>query len=680
MRRVFCLSVLVFCFCVVVFAADKVARITGKVVDKNGEPLKGIPVGVIRASKVQKDSKVVEPELTVRTGKDGSFSIRVDKRYEGIDAVYVFTLSKTHKNQIHDGVEFEGTAPGPSDFENPNVKRLDLRKGDVSVEFRLESRIRAKMSVMVEMRDGIRLSTDVYLPVEGGKYPAILVRTPYGKDTVGLADIVAEGYALVVQDMRGLHGSEGEALPFVACGWGQLQDGYDTVEWIAKQDWSNGVVGTFGGSALGITQNMMAGAVPPHLKAQWILNAANSLYHHAAYVGGAYRKEQIEEWTKRAGYPPQANENIRAHPCYDDFWRQLDSSTRANKINVPSVHIGGWFDTFCQGTIDSFLTRQENGAEGAKGRQVLVMGPWTHGGERDRLGEFQMPENGRTPPYVNMKEWFDYHLKGTKNNAERYPPVIYYVLGAFGEKDAPGNLWRTADKWPPSNSTPTPLYLRKDNKLSFEAPAEDSASATYDYDPKDPSPTIGGRNLTIEKGPYDQRRVESRKDIILFTSDVLEKPIEVTGQIKMVLYASSSAVDTDFVVRLCDVYPDGRSVLIADGIVRCRYRNSFEKPELMEPGKIYKFEIDLWATSIVFNKGHRIRVSVTSSNYPRWDANPNTGKNSWEETSPVVARNTVYFEKARASHILLPIMREDVQKKPTDEPHKDTPKEEQKSE
>ncbi|MCX7704027.1 MAG: CocE/NonD family hydrolase, partial [Planctomycetota bacterium] len=362
---------------------------------------------------------------------------------------------------------------------------------------------------------------------------------------------------------------------------------------------------------------------------------------------------------KRVGYLPQALDMIREHPSYDDFWRQMDSSTRAEKMNVPAVNIGGWFDTFCQGSIDSFLMRQERGAEGARGRQVLVMGPWTHGGtEEERIGEFFLPENARSLPLVVMADWFDYHLKGEKNSAEKYPSVIYYVMGAFGEKDAVGNFWRTAQKWPP-HAALTPLYLRKDGKLSFSQPEEEDASASYEYDPKNPCPTIGGRNLTIERGPYDQRRIEERKDVLVFSSEVLEHPIEVTGKITAVLYVSSSAVDTDFVVRLCDVYPSGKSVLIADGIIRCRYRNSFERPELMEPGKIYKVEVDLWSTSIIFNKGHRIRVSVTSSNYPRWDANPNTGKNSWEETNMVVAKNTLYFDKGHPSYVLLPVVKEE---------------------
>jgi putative CocE/NonD family hydrolase len=465
--------------------------------------------------------------------------------------------------------------------------------------------------------------------------------------------MTAHGYAVVVQDMRGLHDSEGEAMPFVDCGWGECRDGFDTVAWIVKQPWSDGKVGTFGGSAMGITQNMLAGAAPPNLEAQWIQVAANSLYHHAAYVGGAFRKSQVEQWTEGTGFPARALETMKKHSAYDEFWKLLDASTRTGQINVPAVHFGGWFDTFSQGTIDSFRTRQERGAPGAKGKQVLVMGPWTHGGRgRGSVGELRLPSNARRAPGIEMGEWFEHHLKGKENAAAKYPAVTYYVMGAFGEEDVRGNEWRTAEAWPPPFA-PTALYLRGEGRLAYAKPDARSTFTSYDHKPVDPVPTVGGRNLVLPAGPFDQRKIEERDDVLVFTSEELQHPVESTGPVRVVLYASSSAVDTDFVARLCDVYPDGRSMLIADGIIRCRYRGSLEKAELLKPDEVVRLEIDLWDTSIVFNTGHRIRVSISSSNYPRFDVNPGSGKDSWEDRRPVSAKNTVYFDRERPSHLLL---------------------------
>ncbi|MBE3096762.1 MAG: CocE/NonD family hydrolase [Planctomycetes bacterium] len=517
----------------------------------------------------------------------------------------------------------------------------------------------AKQTVMVPMSDGVKLATDVYLPQGAGPFPAVLMRTPYGRSDMGqniLAGLGARsGCTYVVQDMRGRFDSEGENLPFVACGWGEHRDGADTVAWILKQPWSGGKVGTMGGSALGITQNLLAGAVPPGLAAQYIQVAPASMYHHAVYVGGALRKEQVENWTRSNRFDPKALEIMLAHPCYDDYWHGQDSTLKHPVMNVPAVHVGGWFDTFSQGTIDSFVGRQHGGAEGARGKQKLVMGPWTHGGSgREGVGERVFPD-ARMPGGYQAARWFEYHLKGVDNGAMKQPAVAYYVMGDTSDPKAPGNQWRYAADWPvPAKDTP--YYFAKGGGLTAVAPAAAEAVAEYTFDPADPCPTIGGKNLTILKGPCNQNRIETRKDVLLFTTEPLGAPVEVTGRVRAKVFLASSAADTDLSVRLCDVYPDGKSFEMAEGMLRLRCRRSLEKPEPLVPGQVAEVTVDCWSTSIVFNTGHRIRAIVTSSNYPRFDLNPGTGK-PWSDGGEKVRQtNRISCDAARPSCIVLPVV------------------------
>lgn len=255
-----------------------------------------------------------------------------------------------------------------------------------------------------------------------------------------------------------------------------------------------------------------------------------------------------------------------------------------------------------------------------------------------------------------MLAWLDHWVKGIDNGVEKSPAVRYYTMGAIGEKDAPGNEWRTSDVWP-IPAVVTPFFLDKDGFLSKEMPRETTTTGkSYVFDPNNPVPTIGGNNLTIAKGPLDQRKVEQRKDVLIFETPVLQEPLEVTGRIKVKLWASSTGKDTDFTAKLTDVYPDGRSMNVCDGIIRARYRKSFEKPELLVPGEIYEFEIDLWSTSIVFNRGHKIRLAISSSNYPRFDVNPNTGELPSTAKSKIAVRNTIYCDQSHPSAIYLPIV------------------------
>jgi predicted acyl esterase len=509
---------------------------------------------------------------------------------------------------------------------------------------------------MVEMSDGVHLATDVYLPPPDQlPAPAVLILTPYGRSgAAGFAQtFLKSGYAVVSQDIRGRGQSEGLSyVIFQSGGWNEPRDGHATIEWIARQDWSSGAVATYGGSAVGITQNMLAPGAPEALKAQHVVVATGNLYADCMYRGGAFHRSMIEGWLAALNITKGNLDAYRAHPAYDEFWETMNPQKHADRTVAPGVFIGGWYDIFCQGTIDSFTAIQERGGPAARGRCRLVMGPWAHG----PFNELKYPpESNVHPPAADPVRYFDCFVKGVSNGADEDPPVHYWVMGDPEDPSAPGNEWRTAETWPPP-STPCNFYFHPDGRLSTSPPKGDDARS-YRFDPRKPVPTVGGQNLILEKGPMDQRRIESRPDVLVFTSDVFETPFEATGRIVATLYVASDAPDTDFTVKLTDVYPDGRSMLVADGILRARYHRSFSEPCLLEPGRVYKIEVDLWSTSLIFNRGHRLRVAVSSSNSPRFDVNPNTGRFSWEETDPRIAVNTVHLSARYPSHVTLPAAR-----------------------
>jgi predicted acyl esterase len=517
----------------------------------------------------------------------------------------------------------------------------------------------------VAMRDGIRLATDVYLPVLGeGPWPTLLVRTPYNKDLYRneYGSWASKGYAVVIQDMRGRFASEGTDLAFLDGGWNERQDGVDTLAWIAGQGWCDGKIGTLGASAMGITQNMLAGAAPKELTAQYLLVAAGNLYEHAAYTGGALRLALTATWLMGNRFDPANLWFTVLHPMYDSHWARVDGIAQAEHVNVPGVHFGGWYDCFVQGTIDTFVARQECGAPGARGTQKLIVGPWCHGGpgsveKPKKAGKFLFPENARSlPQAIGAEEWFDHYLKGEGPDVEAMAPVMYYTMGALDEPGAPGNMWRVERAWPPESES-VAMFFQPDGTLAMEPPAERDASMTFTYDPRDPVPSLGGANLCIPCGAFDQRAIEAREDVLVFTSAPLDAPLEVTGRVTAALYVESDCPDTDFTAKLCDVYPDGRSMNICDGLMRMRHRNGFDRIDLLEPGEVVPVDVDLWSTSLVFNQGHRIRVEISSSNYPRFDVNPNTGWPAWPFCPVRVARNTVHCSGTHASFIELPVVR-----------------------
>lgn len=481
----------------------------------------------------------------------------------------------------------------------------------------------AKETVMLPMRDGVKLATDIYRPEQPGSFPVILSRTPYNKD--GLAGIGAEGiqrgYVVVAQDCRGRFASQGENLPFNLDG----PDGFETIEWVARQSWCNGKIGTWGGSAVAITQFQMMATGTDKISAQHLTVGAPNLYD-VIYVNGVFRKSLIEDWLKAAQWSSNALPRWVSHPVYDSFWRERDASRSYHHANAPALHIGGYWDIFAQATIDAF---------------------------QEKVGELTF-RDGKKPPGEahDAWKWFEFTLQNKTGAA--LPAVTYYVLGDATDPAAPGNLWRTSDRWPPLETSDTRYYLHPDRTLSTANPGA-SKPLSYSYDPAKPAPTVGGIQLTIPAGPMDQKRVESREDVLVFTSPPLTAPIEVTGRLRAKIWISTDVPDTDFIARFCDVYPDGRSFNLSEGAARARFREGLGKETLLKPGKIYPLEIDLWSTSVILNTAHRLRLQITSSSSPGYDPNPNTGERFRSTSATRIAKIQLYVDERHPSHLMLPI-------------------------
>lgn len=511
-------------------------------------------------------------------------------------------------------------------------------------------------TLAIPMRDGTLLPTDIYLPDDlSQKYPVILIRNPSGRYSlpwITFADLRHAGFIVAFQDTRSALDTEGKTMPYYADGWGEQKDGYDAVEALAKYKYSNGKVGTAGYSAPGITQLMLAPSAPPSLCAQHIGVAASNLYEHAIYPGGCLQKNQVEGWLKMYAKDPSMMVILKEEPCYNAFWQNFNTLDVSHQVEVPALLYGGWYDTFLQGTLDAFSSRQEKGAEGAKGTQKLVIGPWTHTWPRNmRLGEFDIPAAGKNPPWdISPLAWFDHYLKGKSSHLEKIPPVTYYVMGPFDGSPSKGNVWKSAQHWPiPSH--PTPFFLTDGGMLIPNKRPNTLFKQTYPIDPENPTPTLGGPNLFLEAGPKDQRTIEERKDVLVFTTEPLAEDTEITGRLLANIYFLPPAHHADIVVRLTDVYPDGKSILINDGA----YHFTPTQPGVCTNKTTPKLaEIDLWSTSIVIAKGHRIRVSVSGSNYPRYEKTQLPSKHA------IGARQnyslTFLTGGDYASHITLPIV------------------------
>ncbi len=538
----------------------------------------------------------------------------------------------------------------------------------------------------VPMRDGVVLRADVYRPEDASPGPALLLRTPYDR-TVSLIPpsgiepeaAVATGYAVVCQDVRGLYGSDGDFYTFVH----EARDGFDSVEWVASQPWCDGSVGMVGRSYAATCQWLAASDRPPHLKAICPALTGSDLFHGWVYQGGAFqlgfnlfwvwmmsdrrraaRAEELFAHVPLRTVPLPDPEWARfyfdwlAHPTDDDYWRALSINRRLSRIEVPALNVGGWFDVFLGGTLANFSgVTGEGGSETARAGSRLIVGPWAHGSTYGQFPDhsFDVFEGRDRIDFAECQlGFFDRHLRSHGvDDAE--PRVRIFVMGR--------NRWRDEEAWPLARARETPWYLRADGRLEREGPGLESPDL-YTYDPKDPAPTIGGptslpaRMMRSNAGPLDQARIEQRGDVLVYTSPPLEQPVEATGSVSVVLHAATSERDTDFVAKLCDVWPDGRSMILAEGILRTRFRDGFSREVPTEPERSYEYRIDLVATSNLFQPGHRIRVAITSSSFPRFDRNPNTGAPLGSDGPDEfrVARQTVFHDSDRPSRLLLPVV------------------------
>jgi hypothetical protein len=513
----------------------------------------------------------------------------------------------------------------------------------------------------VVMRDGVKLATNVFVPEGPGPWPVVLTRTPYGmggsSNRESAVMYAARGYARIIQDCRGTGRSEGtQKIPFLTDG----PDGYDTIEWIAKQPWSNGKIGIVGRSGYGITATLAATQAPPHLLCAFTMFTSADFRRDAFHMGGVYRKDVADGWMYAHGKGNQIAE-IVARPISDPYWDWLDIVKQHPKIQIPIYNVGGWYDIFAQGNIDNFVGLQKNGGGKAAGNQKLLMAPTGHVTLREQI---EYPENAKFDPQDIQLRWLDFWLKGVQNGIMNEPAVRYYVMGDPKDPAAPGNEWRTSASWPPASKI-TAYFLRAQGKLDTAPPDARESSEEYRYDPRNTVPTVGGQNLMIGQGPKDQRAIAARQDYLRFETPVLAKPVEVTGRVYVDLWIETDAPDTDFMAKLVDVYPDGYEALVLDAPIRVRYREGLDKEVFMKPGEVVRARIDLWSTSLVFNKGHKIAVHVTSSNNPRFDPNPNTGKRLRLDSETRVAVNRVHHDAAHPSRILLPIVRIYEPKKPS---------------
>lgn len=512
-------------------------------------------------------------------------------------------------------------------------------------------------TLMLPMRDGTLLPTDIYLPQNvSAKHPVILVRNPSGRKAlpwVKYSELAKAGFIVAIQDTRSAIDAQGKTMPYFADGWGEQQDGYDSVEAIAKYEHSNGKVGTLGCSATGITQLLLAPTAPPSLCAQYIGVAASSLYHHAIFPGGTLQKNQVEGWLKLYAKDPSMNQVLVKEPFYNDFWKGFNCNEVCHLVKTPALLYTGWYDTFLQGTIDAFVARNEMGGEGAKGKQKLIIGPWTHYWPQSmRLGDYQAPKHAETAPWdISPLSWFNHYLKGEPASIDAASAITYYVMGPFDNAPSKGNVWKSSNSWPVP-SKPLAVYFADDSKLVFNTVPERLSAYTYLIDRDKPVPTVGGCNLFLESGPKDQREVEAHKDVLVFTSEPLTEDLEVTGQLFAKIFHKPVQGEADIVVKLCDVYPDGKSILVADGI----YRISNNLPGVQKNSGTKQPQlstVDLWSTSMVFAKGHRIRVSVCGSNYPRFEKLEPVKDKMGVGCLPSV---TFYSGGEYSSHLLLPVV------------------------
>jgi uncharacterized protein len=572
-------------------------------------------------------------------------------------------------------------------------------------------RVIVERDLPMRTRDGVTLYADVYRPDATGRFPVLVVRTPYDKgQEMALTEkdyFPSRGYVVVVQDTRGRFRSEGEFYPFIH----EAQDGYDTVEWAATLPWSDGNVGTVGQSYLGLVQYFAAPQRPPHLKAMspvsgpvtyfedcvyrrgvfelgWMLAyftfmARNTLERKGLYEQQrpildsylsrpdlpisplkkeVYRHLPLRDWGERLKDGAPYFADFLRHPTDGPYWHATDLRRQLHDVNVPMFHVGSWYDAFQYDTLTLFTGLRERAlTPEARRSQKLLMGPWGHllpyaVPTSQGTGDIDFGPEALIELHALQLRWFDHFLKGADNGVLDEAPVRLFVMG--------DNRWRDENEWPLARTRYTKVYLHSGSKantlrgagrLSLIVPGEEQPDR-YTYDPQDPVPTRGGTTLGMALGVFDQAKIEEREDVLVYTGDVLAADMEVTGPVSLKLFAASSAPDTDFTAKLVDVRPDGYAQNIAEGVIRARFRESLSSPTLLTPEKVYEYTIDLWATSHVFKAGHRLRLEVSSSNFPRYDRNPNTGHDFAVDAELRCARQMVFHDHRYPSYLVLPVI------------------------
>jgi len=555
------------------------------------------------------------------------------------------------------------------------------------------------------MRDGVLLGSDLYRPDDDAQHPVLVQRTPYDRTLIGNAasdidpiKMALAGYVVVVQDVRGRFDSEGEFESYTF----EAEDGYDTVQWSAEQAWSNGDVGMFGLSYMAQCCLLAASRRPPALKAIAVLETPDNATGGDRYRAGAlslgvlvswamstiipagvmraarsdprrYAEmpavvdeiDNMDEWMRRlpmVPFPPIDGRGLDPGRQFDrtasyEFYPPLERF-RPTDIDVPALVIAGWNDCFLQPDLDLYRElKQEGRSEEVRRLTRLVVGPWSHGTPTAVVGETDFGFRS-SPLFMDLKEdftrlhrrWFDARMLGKDTGIDAEPPVRVFVMGT--------NRWRDEQEWPIARAEAQTWHLHGDGRLAPGLPGE-APPAEFRLDPEDPVPTVGGGTLMNGKylrGPVEQHRVENREDVLLYTSAPREEPLEVTGPLQLVAWVAADTVDTDVVARLCDVGPDGRSFHVADGILRLRYRGGAGAPELLNPGEVYRVEVDLWSTSHVFLPGHRLRLQVRASDFPRYDRCPGDGRNSAEADRVLPQRNRIFHDPDHPSHLVLPVI------------------------
>jgi len=549
--------------------------------------------------------------------------------------------------------------------------------------------VEVRLNVKTPARDGVALSSDIYLPQADGPFPTVLMRTPYDNNTSAMIEkgrrLANAGYVCMIQDCRGRWDSDGDYYPFR-----EGEDGYDSQEWIGRQPWSNGKIGMAGGSYVGLVQWQSAPYRSQYLTCMAPRVICCDFYSGLVYPGGAFQLNVLMTWGMRTNgrtaqnidyhnwneafhtLPVHAMDALAGselafwkdwvrHPTYDEYWEGFNDEKHWGQIAVPAFNMGGWYDLYAPHTFINFNGLRTHGRTPQSRQSKLIVGPWPHAlSTSPRTGDVDFG----APSVVDLEalelRWFDYWLKGIDNGIVDEPPLRLFIMGS--------NQWRDENEWPLARTEWQKWYLhsnghantlRGDGALSPQAPGAEP-SDHFVYDPDYPVQTMGGNNCCsphiVPWGPYDQRAVEMRSDVLCYTSEPLREALEVIGPIQVVLYAATDGLDTDWTAKLVDVSPTGYAMNLCDGIVRARHRTSFTQSALLEPNQRYEYTIEVGVTGNVFRKGHRLRLEISSSNFPRFDRNPNTGHEFGVDADLRTAHQTIDHSQEYPSHIILPVI------------------------